>query len=200
MTGRESIEFRRHAARGARSVEAEPASVHVCADPMYMPAVPCVMRCSIVFPLSGSLPCMNAPPNAIGCYMCSCPRNRGCCIRPDHHRLLRSNPGLRLQPPLSTWCRRWCRPHRPSEPLPSRLGFDDDVAQIIGGKQRAFPFGYFYRCCMVVLFVCGNRDRTLDISGDGDDDWRDNQGRSRATTHDGSRIDRVSAACSKRRS
>ena len=35
MTGRESIELRRHAARGARNVEAEPASVHVCADPMY---------------------------------------------------------------------------------------------------------------------------------------------------------------------
>ena len=35
MTSRESIELRRHAARGARSVEAEPASVHVCADPIY---------------------------------------------------------------------------------------------------------------------------------------------------------------------
>ena len=50
MTSRESIELRRHAARGARNVEAEPASVHVCADPMYMPAVPFLMRCSIGFP------------------------------------------------------------------------------------------------------------------------------------------------------
>ena len=52
MTSRESIELRRHAqghvARGARNVEAEPASFYVCADPMHMPAVPFLMRCSIV--------------------------------------------------------------------------------------------------------------------------------------------------------
>ena len=53
MTGRESIELRRHAARGARSVEAEPASVHVCADRMYMPAVRFLMRCLIGFSLLG---------------------------------------------------------------------------------------------------------------------------------------------------